>query len=90
MNVALEAKIAQAIEKFEQESLNIIEEPCNCGMRIRHNNGGNYHQNILIRKDKVGVYVMYGDTCELTEDDDWREIQPAQVIEIIHRYADWL
>ena len=29
---------------WKVETVNLYEEPCNCGDQVRHNNGGNYHR----------------------------------------------
>jgi hypothetical protein len=36
--------------------------PCDCGEQIRHNNGGNYHQRVLVFKYDKGYAVVLTDT----------------------------
>lgn len=44
-------------------------EPCDCGSQVRHNNGGNYHQFLLIKKVNETYLIRWDDTCELTDDE---------------------
>ena len=56
----------------EIKVLEELEEPCNCGNQIRHNNGGNYHEIIKLIKYKNKLYVFFTDTRELFPSDDYR------------------
>ena len=58
----------KAIKKFEKTGELSIFEPCNCGSHIRHNNGGNYHQLIFLKKDGEKNYIKRDTTCELVAD----------------------
>ena len=61
---------------------NVIElycEPCNCGLQIRHNNGGNYHAvgQLHLIGDEDGVY------CIILEETTTREGFPGDQYEIL-------
>ena len=77
-----------AIAKFRQSGELIIQEPCDCGARIRHNNGGNYHSTITLRRDGDVVFAKFDDTCELTPAAQWQECAEWQ--DVIREYSDWL
>ncbi len=67
-----------------------LDEPCNCNGRIRHNNGGNYHEEITIVKDKGDYYIKEDTTCELNEPAPWRETDIDEIKEVIKsRLAEW-
>jgi hypothetical protein len=50
MTIEQEQKVTTAIEALERLYYLRIEEPCNCGNQVLHNNGGNYHQIVEFRK----------------------------------------
>ena len=54
-------------------------EPCNCGLQIRHNNGGNYHavDQLHLIGDEDGVY------CIILETTTTREGFPGERYEIL-------
>lgn len=83
-----EIKVEQAIAKFQVEGLLEIDEPCDCGDRVRHNNGGNYHQWIVLQKDGEKVFAKFGDTCELKPAPEWEEATDWQ--KVVRQNADWL
>lgn len=85
-----EARRAQALAQLEKTGNLVIHEPCNCGGRIRHNNGGNYHEIISLRLEDNKHYVQFDSTCELTPPAEWEEIASTRAEEIIARHADWL
>ena len=81
-------RIEQAIETFgKTDSLSIFE-PCDCGNRIRHNNGGNYHDEIYLKRDSGKVFIKYETTCGLVAPAEWGECEEPEAI--ILQYADWL
>lgn len=52
-------------------------EPCDCGSRIMHNNGGNYHQRQRITAVENGMFQFETwSTCDI-EDDYTEEIVDA-------------
>ena len=63
-----------------------IEEPCDCGDRIRHDNGGNYHQVITLKYRLGKVWAKFGSTCELLPAPEW---EPAGE-DVVDQYAHWL
>ncbi len=77
-----------AIREFQEEKFLAIHEPCDCGSHIRHNNGGNYHDIITLRRDSGQVFVKYGTTCELTPPVLWEVCEDPEAV--IREYADWL
>lgn len=85
-------KVAKAMEEFNANKRLTIWEPCNCGSQIRHNNGGNYHQIIEIRRDGNKNYVKFDSTCELVADAEWQLLSKHyhNVRSLVLRYADWL
>lgn len=82
------ARLAEAIVKFEETGELNIYEPCDCGSHIRHNNGGNYHEEVYLRKDEGKVYVKYESTCELNGPAQWTECEDWK--KVIEDRADWL
>ena len=90
----LPSKQKELIEKAKAEfketgKLNIYE-PCNCGNRIQHNNGGNYHDEIYLAIDEGKYFRKDDTTCELTEPAEWYEITEADAMQCIEDNADWL
>jgi hypothetical protein len=77
-----------AIKYFEDNGELSIYEPCDCGSRIRHNNGGNYHEIIRLIRDEDQVFIKHDTTCELVPDAEWYECQDWK--KVIKDYADWL
>ena len=45
-------------------------EPCNCGSKTRHNNGGNYHRIIHLIEHKGRLYMLFTNTRELFPSDN--------------------
>ncbi|KKL92160.1 hypothetical protein LCGC14_1816500 [marine sediment metagenome] len=81
-------RIQEALETLEKTgSLNIFE-PCDCGNQICHNNGGNYHNEIYLRRDNGKMFVKYATTCELVEPAEWEECQDPE--SIVKENSDWL
>lgn len=81
------ARLALAIKKFRETGELTICEPCNCGEQIRHDNGGNYHGIVEIRRDGK-TYVRIYSTCELVETPEWEYCKNPY--HLISEYADWL
>jgi len=77
----------EAIELFKDKERITLVEPCDCGSRIQHNDGGNYHQIIEIAKDDGRYFIMFDDTCEFTEASEWEEITREEVTETIRDKA---
>lgn len=51
-----------------------LEEPCNCGSNISHNNGGNYHAIVTVVRDDGRYFIREDTTCELVDTPEWEEI----------------
>jgi len=92
-------RISESIKEFNRTGSLVIDEPCNCGSHIRHNNGGNYHQVVTLKRDNTPqphnrrsgkVFVKYDNTCELTPPAEWEEIYRIEAEAVIKQYADWL
>jgi len=92
-------KLQLALNEFKANGRIVICEPCNCGSQVRHNNGGNYHSIITIKRDETPtihnrgtgrVFVKYDSTCDLIPTAEWEEINRIQAEAVIKQYADWL
>jgi len=59
-----------AIEMFEQGHRVQLHEQCNCGDRVRHNNGGNYHEIVTLKREGDGARLYSDSTCELVDKDN--------------------
>lgn len=81
-------QIGQAIQEFEETGELSIYEPCDCGSQIRHNNGGNYHDEIYLKRDGEVVFVKYETTCELVAPAEWQECEDFK--KVIQDADDWL
>ena len=80
-------RIDEAIKEFEETGSLGIFQPCDCGSRIRHNNGGNYHEEIYLKADQE-IFVKYETTCELTPEAEWQIVDDWR--SVIRQNADWL
>lgn len=81
-------KLDEAIKEFENNGRLEIHEPCTCGARVQHNNGGNYHDEIYLQADGDQVFVKYDTTCELTPPAEWEICDDWE--KVIADHADWL
>lgn len=82
------AAMKKAIEKFNSTGQLTIEEPCDCGNQVRHNNGGNYHDIIRLARDKGQTLIMEDTTSELEPPAEWEECNDPEAV--ISKLADWL
>lgn len=80
--------VESAIAEFDKTGELAILQPCDCGSRIRHNNGGNYHDEIYLRRDENIVFVKYETTCELVAPAEWQICENPH--DVITSYSDWL
>jgi len=64
---------------LKKNIIDLYVEPCNCGLQIRHNNGGNYHAVVRLHLigDEDGVY------CVILEKTSTREDFPGDRYEIL-------
>jgi len=83
-----DSRAAEAIVKYQKTGRLAIYEPCNCGSHIRHNNGGNYHDEIYLRHDSGKDFVKFETTCELEPPAEWQECEDVE--SVVREYADWL
>jgi hypothetical protein len=67
-----------------------VDEPCNCGSQIRHNNGGNYHNEVDFAFDSGKWYARFGSTSELDNPAEWQESSLNEAEQYIRDHADWL
>ena len=81
-------RIEQAKETFHNTGKLTIEEPCNCGNQVMHNNGGNYHDIIHLAKDGGQVFIMEDTTSELEAPAEWEICEDWQ--KVIDKNSDWL
>lgn len=75
--------------KLPEGEVFCLDEPCDCGAHIRHNNGGNPHEEWEFVKDSGKIFARYGNTSEYSQS-EWEEISNQQVIQEIENHADWL
>ena len=80
--------IEEAVELFEKTGKLNIDETCDCGSHIRHNNGGNYHDFIRLRRDGDKIFIKYDTTCELVAPAEWNPCDDWKTV--IRKNADWL
>ncbi len=90
-----EERIQEAIVRYAETGELVIGESCNCGSQTRHNNGGNYHEIIFLKRDNPWYhenhYVKYETTCELVEPAEWDRLKSvSETHKIIRDNADWL
>jgi len=61
----------------------LLEEPCNCGDRVMHHNGGNYHRRI-----RLHTLVTDDSYVVLLEDTTTREHFPGDNYQYLVKYPD--
>ena len=61
-------------------------EPCDCGVQVRHNNGGNYHEIYACRADAGRWFVRVGSTSDY-DDSEWEETEFVALLDGIQRRA---
>lgn len=83
-------RIAKAINAYKKNGSLSIFEPCNCGYQVLHNNGGNYHDEIYLKRDSGKNFVKFDTSCELVPPAQWEEITETEIINIIQENSDWL
>lgn len=83
-----EAAIAAASAEYNSTGRLDICQPCDCNGQIRHNNGGNYHGRVFLRRDSGNDFVAYDSTSEFDSLSEWEPVRSVR--KIIEEYADWL
>ena len=73
----------QILRSLEEEGRAYLNEPCNCGSEIRHNNGGNYHECIEFAKDGNGYFAKFATTCEFDPPAEWEETTLDKIKSIV-------
>lgn len=81
-------RIIESISQFNETGELSIFEPCNCGNRVQHNNGGNYHDQIYLKMDTGQVFIKFDTTCELVPSAEWEPCEDW--IQVIKDNADFL
>jgi len=85
------AAVETAIWYFNRYGNLRLNEPCDCGAQVRHNNGGNYHAIVRLAKDGGQVFMRREDsTCELLAPAKWEPIGEDEALNYIREHADWL
>lgn len=64
-----------------------MNEPCDCGSQVRHNNGGNYHKIVEFTMDGGKVWRRSQTTSEYDQWGAWEEVSFGQAIEEIAELA---
>lgn len=85
-----EKAIKKAKKRLYEKNYLYIEEPCNCGSHIQHNNGGNYHQIYEIKIDQNRYFVKDDCTSELEPPALWEETTKEKAEQLIFSCSDWL
>lgn len=83
-------RVEKSLAEFERSGELSIFEPCDCGSQVRHNNGGNYHDEIYFKRDSGKIFVKNDTSCELVPPARWEEISEPEAERIIRANADWL
>ena len=83
-------KSSHLFTTLKKEGKLTLQESCNCGNHIRHNNGGNYHEiiNLAYEMDTelpgdMNFYIQKSSTCELDPTPEWQEISAVEVENLI-------
>lgn len=79
-------EIPKLMEELEAEGKLYMNEPCNCGNNIQHNNGGNYHDEISYAFEDNKYFAKYDSTCELTDEAEWEETTKEQIVKDLECY----
>ena len=73
----------KSYKKLHDSGNVVLAEKCDCGPRILHNNGGNYHARLKIMRDENDRYWYKSyTTCELTSY-KWKKLDARKVEEKI-------
>ena len=75
-----------ALRKFIDKGEITLNEPCNCGEQIKHNNGGNYHDIISIKADGGDYFIRNSTTYEY-DNSQWSNVDFVYALNKIQEYA---
>lgn len=78
-----------AVQQLQDGEKLVFSQDCDCGSQIRHNNGGNYHDTVVITRDKGQLFAKRETTCELVAAAEWEEVLPNEVEELIREVTAW-
>jgi len=73
----------KAVMLFLAEGGIQLDEPCDCGSHVRHNNGGNYHKVLRVRADSGKFYIQHDITYEDSTPSDWTDHPISDVLGLI-------
>ena len=75
--------------EWKTQTVELYEEPCDCGSQVRHNNGGNYHAVARL----VTVSDGEGNAAVVIENTTTREAFPGDDFDVLifdpHRHPQW-
>lgn len=81
-------RVEKAIKEFKETGKFSIYEPCDCGSQVRHNNGGNYHEEIYLQMDEGQAYIKRTSTSEFEPPAEWELCEDWE--QVIKNNSDWL
>lgn len=76
-------KAKKAYKILHQNNKVKISEKCDCGMKILHNDGGNYHQQLKLKREEGRYWYKNDTTCKLVSK-KWKLIHPDELPEKIN------
>lgn len=78
----------KAFKKFLINEGIHLQEPCDCGSQVRHNNGGNYHSIVKFAMES-GKCFRSGNTFtgDYSPDDEWEECSFSAAIDEIAKLS---
>jgi len=76
-----------ALALFLENEAIYFYEPCDCGGQVRHNNGGNYHQELYFRMDAGKCWRCESSTSDYAPEKDWSEVTFSAAIDEIAALA---
>lgn len=80
------AKQLEALRTFLEHGRLEMWELCDCGGQTRHNNGGNYHEEIELRADGGQWFAKFGSTSDY-DDAEWESIEFSNLLDLIQQKA---
>jgi hypothetical protein len=77
----------KALRQLAESGKVELAEPCDCGGMVRHNNGGNYHQKLLVRMDGGKCWMAWDSSSEYAPAPGWKEVPFGEAIDKIAECA---